>query len=1261
VHATDGGVAGAQDGRAYAPAPEGALAEARAGRRAAELALALEQERLQEERASRAELARQLELVHISRAWRLVQRMRRLEVAVHAGWRRATSLPRAVLSLPFRLRKNFGSLGHRLWLDMLPLGGTRPGAPAAGPVWRGPTVVGGRSRTALLVPPGVPARFDFDVPPRARLYAALAVDPESWARSTRAVSFTVEVTAPGRGSRSRTWRLDPLRRLGHRGWREAHLDLRALAGARATLALTTSGPEGAQPLWGDAVVVSPPTLRGAARKLWLRFRQAGTGHLVRRALGATPPRVFIGEYAEWIRENEPGPEALARQAEEAATLAYRPLVSVVLPVYEVARPLLEEALDSVQAQTYPFWELCVADASPAESGLGALLAERARADPRIRVHRLDSNLGISANSNQALALARGEYVLFLDHDDVLAPFALFALAGVLNGDPSLDLLYSDRDMLDASGLRCHPLFKPGWSPSTLLSANYLAHAALARRQLVADVGGFRPAFDGAQDWDLFLRLAERTGRIAHVPGVLYHWRVAPTSCAGGLEAKPYAAAAQVRAVEDHLRRAGRPATVERRPDSGFLHVRWEVPAPPRVTVVVPTRDKAALLRRCLSGLRERTSYANLEILLVENGSRERETLRLYAELGQARGVRILDWEKPFNYSAVNNWAARQAEGELLLFLNNDTEVVDPDWLREMVSWAQQPGVGAVGAKLMRPEGTVQHGGVVLGLGGFAGHLFAGAGPHGLGLFGSVDWYRDLLAVTGACLLVPRALFLELGGFDEAFSLCGSDVDLCLRIRRAGRRVVYTPFATLVHHEAATRGEEVPEEDYEVSRDRYRPYLTDGDPFFNPNLSLWSTQPRLRRRGEAGARGPEHARGPTAPPAPATGAPPRDRYSREAEVLAHTFDCDARLLAENRRLAAECPALDVRSVTWLLPEFQYAYYGGVYTILRFAADMLRNRGVATRLVVVSGRPVPSVRARILEAFPELEAAEVVSPGWSDLSDLPASDAVVATFWSTAYALLRHRRAKRKFYFLQDLESLFYPAGAISGLVEATYGFGFFGIANSEGVRAAYERDFGGSAMAFDPCVDPELFHARRPERKGPRTLFCYGRPAHPRNAFELAAAALRAVKDRLGSAVRIVSAGDEWRPADYGLAEVVHNRGRLGLEEAAALYREADVGLVLMLTRHPSYIPLELMASGCLVVTNDNPATRWFFEHGVNCLTAPASASALAQAIVGALGDEGARRAITTAAAERVRRRHSDWPAQAEKVYRFLCDPRGGRS
>lgn len=612
----------------------------------------------------------------------------------------------------------------------------------------------------------------------------------------------------------------------------------------------------------------------AAQLLWERIAPALKDRDVRRrtwdGLLAALKRGGLREIKEGLRHQATEPlrtyrnwwdtyaalaagdiEAIERHIEVMPT---KPLLSVIMPTYNTAPDVLEKAIQSVRDQLYPNWELCIADDASTRDETLAVIRRHAAEDERIKVVYREKNGHISAASNSALDLATGEFVVLLDHDDELTRHALYLIANELNWHPNADIIYSDEDKIDEAGETDQPYCKPDWSPDMFLAQNYLNHLTAHRRSLVEEVGRFRLGFEGSQDYDLALRIVDRSSpdRIRHIPFILYHWRAVSGSVADTEEAKDYALDAARRAIREHLERRGVEAEVVAGEDKYSHRVVYALPKqPPLVSLIVPTRNKADILKLFVDGLRERTDYENWEMILVDNGSDEAESLEYFKTLAEDPRISVMRDDGPFNYSRLNNRAARSAKGEILGLMNNDIEPIGRDWLTEMVRQALQPGVGAVGAKLYYPNDTLQHGGVIVGLGGVAGHFDKRLPREKRGYFGRAAIVNNFSAVTAACLLTPKKVWEEVGGLDEHhLAVAFNDVDLCLKIRKAGHRIVWTPYAELYHHESVSRGLDTAPEKVErfaaevrTMQERWQTRL-EADPYYNPNLTLDFERPHL---------------------------------------------------------------------------------------------------------------------------------------------------------------------------------------------------------------------------------------------------------------------------------------------------------------------------------------------------------------------------------------------------------------------------------
>ena len=561
-------------------------------------------------------------------------------------------------------------------------------------------------------------------------------------------------------------------------------------------------------------------------------------------------------YEKWL----PGHLAAERELERQRGRHFEnaPLFSVVVPLYKTPEVYLLQLTESVKAQTYDRWELILSDGSGADSPLAQLLEKLQDEDERIHVICSDRPLSISANTNAAVGAAGGDYLVFADHDDILTPDALYEFALALEKAPRTRLLYTDEDKMTADGHKFfQPHFKPDFNEHLLRTVNYICHLLAVHRNTALKTGLFQEAFDGAQDYDFVLRVTEALDpdQIYHVPRILYHWRAHEDSTAENPESKRYAFEAGRRALQAHYRRLGIPARVENGEYPGLYRTWYLRDTDPLISVLIPSKDHIDDLRRCLDSLLHVNTYTNLEILILENNSESEETFRFYEDVVREDArIRILTWKDGFNFSAINNFGAAGAKGDILLLLNNDTQIISPDTLELMLGHCLQDKVGAVGARLYYEDDTVQHAGVVIGFGGIAGHCFVQQPRGTTGYMHRIICTQEYSAVTAACMMVRKEVYMEAGGLDEALTVAFNDIDFCLRLREQGYQIVYEPYAELYHYESKSRGlDDTPEKAARFAREiayfekRWKDILRDGDPYYNPNLTLESQDFSLRRR------------------------------------------------------------------------------------------------------------------------------------------------------------------------------------------------------------------------------------------------------------------------------------------------------------------------------------------------------------------------------------------------------------------------------
>lgn len=829
------------------------------------------------------------------------------------------------------------------------------------------------------------------------------------------------------------------------------------------------------------------------------------------------------------------------------------------------------------------------------------------------------------------------FALFLRNGDRLDPHALAVLAREHAIDPARRLLTFDRDHR-AYGKRERPVFLPEHSPEILLGANHIDRAFAVH----VDHVGSGWTVDDSGIWRFLLSRDFAAWETMRVPFVLL-------STARGAHAPNAADAAMVAEV---LAARGERASTELH--SSVVRVRFEPEQLPTVSIVIPTRHNRENLERLLPTLAG-TDYPSFDVTIFDNGEVTAER-RAFYESESARIALRVEWYRTdaFNYSKVINRAVASTAGELVLPLNDDTEIVDPGWLREMVGHLLREGVGTVGVQHRFADGRIQHGGVTLGPNGFADNTFTGLRPGADTMLGSTDLYRDSLAVTGACTLIRRKHWDEVGGMDENFILTGSDVVLGLDQHLRGRRNVVLPFDLVRHHESATRGTSaIPESDFFASYWRYHSWLSGEDPFWSPNLSRASAVPHLRPKDEVSPLRYtfQALRRPWGVVRQTMG------ISDEAKSLLSTASVTREHVQAIRAMHdVESGRIEIRSINWFIPDIDMPYFGGLNTAFRIAAKLQRDHGVHNRFVVFGSPMKHWVHTAVAAAFPELRDAEVhYYQGLDDqLREIPEADAGVATLWLTAMHLAKATGMRRKFYLVQDYEPGFYPASSMFAMTEESYRLGLYGLCNTRSMHEIYRDLYDGEGTWFTPAVDRSIFHPHGRREKAadePVTIFAYARD-HFRNCWELAYEALRRIKRMHGDRVKIIAAGARYLPPSADFVDM----GLMDYRATGAVYRETDIGLTLQISRHPSYLPLEIMASGATMVAPDSKFFKWLFTDE-NSNQSMRTVDDIVAQLDALIRDAELRKRKQAAALATIDAGHASWDDALDHIYDYMCDPR----
>ncbi len=893
------------------------------------------------------------------------------------------------------------------------------------------------------------------------------------------------------------------------------------------------------------------------------------------------------------------------EAEEVIEVEETIKFSVIIPLYNTPVKYLREVLDSVVNQSYSNWELCLGDASNenCEQIREICMSYVQKYPEKVKYQQIE-NKGIAANSNFCIEMASGEYIALCDHDDLYLTDAL-KMNAIAIQKTGARVLYSDEEHLDKNGKRVNPFYKPNWSPDLLRSQMYTCHLFVFSRSIFDEVGGFRSEFDGSQDYDLMLRFSEVTNQICHIPEILYLWRESETSTANNKESKPYAETAGFCALQDHLARKYKGIARAEHTENAFVYeTRYDLMKnEPLVSIIIPMKDGIEFSDKCVESILEKSTYQNYEILILNNCSEKVETIKWFERVQKRDSrVRVVEAEFEFNWSKLNNFGTRYANGEVYIFLNNDTVVITEDWIERLCENALREDVGVVGPLLLYEDGTIQHAGVVVGIGGWADHIYKGQEPVHYGApFVSRVVTRNVTAVTGACMAVSKERFLELGKFKEEFIICGSDVELCLNAFQSGYNNIYNANVRLYHLESKSRDSYIPEVDFQLCYQYYKKYREYGDPFYNFNLDMNSTSPMLAANKKKKSQIIQYVQ--------INWRDAKDDTAEESRVqsvnqytVGETLPITPRALEgySKKRLNILVPSVDIKHV-----------FGGIATALKFYDKLCEHLQVDRRIIVTDSSVdrysmVDLPGYRIVNAADDaVEPRQIVGVADRYGKTLPVAenDIFMTTGWWTTYIIADivkwqektyQQDMKKIIYFIQDYEPGFYPWSSRYLMADSTYRneIPTIAIFNSKLLYDFFKANgyVFDQEYFFDPVLNDSL-KAVLQNKKGtvPRRkqIMLYGRPSTQRNAFELIVESLQKWVTMQPDVAewRIISAGEKFDDIDLGNGMRIEAVGKMSLEEYATTMLETKAAISLMVSPHPSYPPLEMATFGIKVITN----------------------------------------------------------------------------
>lgn len=871
--------------------------------------------------------------------------------------------------------------------------------------------------------------------------------------------------------------------------------------------------------------------------------------------------------------------------------------SIVMPVYNVEIKWLEKAIESVKRQNYVNWEICMADDCSTKEGVREYL--KSVESDKIKVAYLEKNQGISGASNAAAALATGDYIVLMDNDDAITYDALYEFLRKIK-ETDADIVYSDQNIIDEFDNGREPLYKPDWSPDLFLSQMYIGHLLGFKKSLFDLVGGFRTEFNGSQDYDLVLRMIEHTDKIEHVSKVLYGWRDLPSSTATNPGSKPYAQTAGLNAIQSHLDRIygeGKATALETE-DLFVYDVRYHYDVMPKVSVIIPTKDHVDLLKQDIDSIEELTTYKDYEIIVLDNNSEKEESFKYFEEVQkQYSNVTVHKAAFEFNWSKLNNYGMTLAKGDVYVFMNNDMKLITPDWLERLAEKAMRDDVGIVGGLLLYEDDTIQHAGVVVGIQGWADHIYKGMKPVHYGSpYVSPMVTRNVTACTGALMAISKKVIERIGGFDEDFIICGSDIEICIRAYLRGYVNIYDPHIKLYHYESKSRDSYIPEVDFEMSEFAYRTYREEGDPYYNCNLDYNLTTPTVTNRNQFVKMESDVMRSINEKN---SGTKMPESEVAIAEILKYEF---RKSDFSEKRINLLVPSINPEHV-----------FGGISTALKFFEKLIEESGYCSRIILTDATPSRTALKQYKDKYTYVKASKDSDArhqivGYSDryMQSIPVSenDYFMFTGWWTAYctqeAYLEFTKETgikpNKFInFIQDYEPGFYPWSSRYLLADSTYRNEYpqLAVFNSKLLHEFFIQN-GYSfykEYEFDPVLNgklKEILEKNFGKVNKKKQILVYGRPSVDRNAFSIVVSSLKKWVENQKDIEEweILSAGEYHLPVDLGRGKELVSVGKLTIEQYAQTMLDTYAGISLMSSPHPSYPPLEMSVFGIKVITNN---------------------------------------------------------------------------